>query len=244
MEKLIRVFFGAFFTVMMLLLVRNAFADGTVGSLFMVIGIISIVASVIVVFMSAEQKTARGQQKLVSGFLLLVLGGFGMIFSGPAWEKAPTIGCLIIGFFFLLGAGAVAFQWWNLRGTEHMTDEEVRELIEDGQNRRLCEIIEFIPMDPGYVIRMQTYEQVADTVFTFPFRLYSESDHFMTDGVYKTGALFTVSLTALEAAEIKTPSAGAEGQETEMDVTGIDETCFKRAGVLEKLLFWTVRKTM
>lgn len=206
------------------------------------IGFLVIMVAFIPAQLSVNQKTVLGQQKLVSIFQLLFFVGLGMIFSGLAWNIG--IGLLIIGFFFLLGVGAVAFQWWNLRGTEHMTDEELRELIEDGQNRRLCEIIEFIPMDPGYVIRMQTYEQVADTVLTFPFRLYSESDYFMTDGVYKAGVLFTVSLTALEAAEIKTLSAGAEGQETEPDVTGIDETCFKRAGVPEKLLFRTVRKTM
>lgn len=114
-----------------------------------------------------------------------------------------------------------------------MSDDELKEYIEDGQTTHTVECIGGNPEGNGMRYQLRAVTQVGDDYEWLDLSIYSETEHF------QLGKVYIVMFSDLK--EVQTGLENCFGTGETFDVTGVPEECFRPAGVLENTLMKTIK---
>ena len=165
-------------------------------------------------------------QYLAMIFLLLVFWGFALMIWGSG-------GYLVAVLFAVFGTALPIYCLKGMKGTENMSDDELKEYIEDGQTTHMVECVSGNPEGNGMRYLLRAVTQVGDDYEWLDLSIYSETEHF------QPGKVYIVMFSDLEQVQVGLENCFGTGET--FDVTGVPEECFRPAGVLENTLLKTIK---
>ena len=124
--------------------------------------------------------------------------------------------------FAALGTALPFYCLKGMKGTENMSDDELKEYIEDGQATHMVECIGGNPEGNGMRYQLRAVTQVGDDYEWLDLSIYSETEHF------QLGKVYIVIFSDLK--EVQTGLENCFGTGETFDVTGVPEECFRPAG--------------
>ena len=193
-----------------------------------IIGLIMVGISVVLILLAHKlnEQNLRLSQYLAMIFLLLVFWGFALMIWGSG-------GYLVAVLFAAFGTALPLYCLKGMKGTENMSDDELRKYIDDGQTTHMVECIGGNPEGSGMRYQLRAVTQVGDDYEWLDLSIYSETEHF------QPGKIYIVMFSDLEQVQVGLENYFGTGET--FDVTGVPEECFRPAGVLENTLMKTVK---
>ena len=193
-----------------------------------VIGLIMVGVGVILMLFAHKmnEQNPRLAQYLAMTFLFLFLWGCAVMIWGSG-------GYLVAVVFAGLGTLLPLYCLKGMKGTENMSDDELRKYIDDGQTTRMVECVDGNPEGNGMRYRLRAVTQIGDDYEWLDLSIYSETDHF------QPGKVYIVMFSDLEQVQVGLENCFGTGET--FDVTGVPEECFRPAGVLENTLMKSIK---
>lgn len=193
-----------------------------------IIGLIMVGVGVILMLFAHKmnEPNPRLAQYLAMAFLLLFLWGCALMIWGSGGYLPAVV-------FAALGTALPLYCLKGMKGTENMSDDELKEYIEDGQTTHIVECVNGNPEGNGMRYLLRAVTQVGDDYLWLDLSIYSETDYF------QPGKVYIVMFSELEQVQVGLENCFGTGET--FDVTGVPEECFRPAGVLENTLLKTIK---
>lgn len=173
-----------------------------------------------------NEQNPRLSQYLAMVFLLWVFWGFALMIWGSG-------GYLMAVLFAVFGTALPIYCLKGMKGTENMSDDELKEYIKDGQTTHMVECVSGNPEGNGMRYLLRAVTQIGDDYEWLDLSIYSETEHF------QPGKVYIVMFSDLEQVQVGLENCFGTGET--FDVTGVPEECFRPAGVLENTLMKTIK---
>ena len=193
-----------------------------------IIGLVMVGIAVVLILLAhkTNEQNPRLAQYLAMIFLLLIFWGVALMIWGSGGYLAAVL-------FAGLGTLLPLYCLKGMKGTENMSDDELRQYIDDGQTTRMVECVGGNPEGNGMRYLLRAVTQVGDDYQWLDLSIYSETEHF------QQGKVYIVMLSELEQVQVGLENCFGTGET--FDVTGVPEECFRPAGVLENTLMKTIK---
>ena len=188
-----------------------------------IIGLIMVGIGVVLMLFAHKmnEQNPRLSQYLAMTFLFLFLWGCAVMIWGSGGYPVAVI-------FALLGTALPLYCLKGMKGTENMSDDELRKYIDDGQTTHMVECVGGNPEENGMRYQLRAVTQIGDDYEWLDLRIYSET------GYFQPGKVYIVMFSDLEKVQVGLENCFGTGET--FDVTGVPEECFHPAGVLENTL--------
>ena len=173
-----------------------------------------------------NEQNPRLAQYLAMIFLLLIFWGFALMIWGSGGYPAAVL-------FAVLGTLLPLYCLKGMKGTENMSDDELRQYIDDGQTTRMVECVGGNPEGNGMRYLLRAVTQIGDDYQWLDLSIYSET------GYFQPGKVYIVMFSDLE--QVQTGLENCFGTGETFDVTGVSEECFRPGGVLETTLMKSIK---
>ena len=193
-----------------------------------IIGLVMVGIAVVLILLAHKmnEQNPRLAQYLAMIFLLLIFWGFALMIWGSGGYPAAVL-------FAVLGTLLPLYCLKGMKGTENMSDDELRQYIDDGQTTRMVECVGGNPEGNGMRYLLRAVTQIGDDYQWLDLSIYSET------GYFQPGKVYIVMFSDLE--QVQTGLENCFGTGETFDVTGVPEECFRPAGVLENTLMKTIK---
>ena len=144
-----------------------------------IIGLIMVGIGVVLMLFAHKmnEQNPRLSQYLAMTFLFLFLWGCAVMIWGSGGYPVAVI-------FALLGTALPLYCLKGMKGTENMSDDELRKYIDDGQTTHMVECVGGNPEENGMRYQLRAVTQIGDDYEWLDLRIYSETGYFQPGKVY------------------------------------------------------------